>query len=146
MSRVYEKTLDQRFLLGKERGKIENKDCAVVAFSIATGIPYAEMHSLFESRGRKYGKGTSWSTIHSVVTELKRRGYRITLIERPRQSKTVSKTHGYGGLQWTSEHRPRFTIHAWFNRLIISGEYNFSGLARVLVTSLQKATTRLSEI
>jgi hypothetical protein len=52
------------------RPNTEHRDCAVRAFVVLTGKPYAEVHALFKSAGRKDGRGTRISVMRKVANSL----------------------------------------------------------------------------
>lgn len=49
----------------------ENRDCVIRAFCVLTGKPYAELHALAKSLGRKDKQGTSDLTIRRMANALK---------------------------------------------------------------------------
>lgn len=48
----------------------ENNDCAVRATTIASELPYEQVHQLYSQAGRKPRKGTFVATIRSVINKL----------------------------------------------------------------------------
>jgi hypothetical protein len=52
------------------RPMFEQKDCAVRAFTVASGKPYAEVAALFIKHGRQVGKGSSYYTMRKVAAEI----------------------------------------------------------------------------
>lgn len=52
----------------------ENRDCAVVAASVVTGVPYAEVHRIMAEEGREKGRGTF---IQITERTLRRLGYKM---------------------------------------------------------------------
>jgi len=62
----------------------EANDCAVIAVSLSTGIPYDEAHALLKAAGRKNRKGISPILYMSAIRQL---GFTVTPIKL--QSKTV---------------------------------------------------------
>ena len=65
-------------------GIVDRNDCAVRAYSLFTGKPYAESHKMFSSMGRRIGKGTKNTTIMAALkefpcTEARKQGKRVTL-------------------------------------------------------------------
>jgi hypothetical protein len=52
------------------RPNTERRDCVIRAFVVLTGKPYAEVHALFKSAGRKDGHGTKVSVTYKVAKAL----------------------------------------------------------------------------
>lgn len=71
-SEIYKTTLQSR-VAG------ETNDCSVIAISILSGLPYAEVHAAFEAAGRKPGKGTYQEVMMKAVTTLGLRLVRVNL-------------------------------------------------------------------
>jgi hypothetical protein len=61
MSEIY----DAHTAVARELG--EENDCAVLAVSIATGVPYKEVHAKFLSLGRKPRRATPRSITYKVL-------------------------------------------------------------------------------
>lgn len=62
-----------------EAGIKDTNDCAVRAYALFKGIPYAEAHALFKKEGRKNGRGTSFTIIRSLLGGKGENGGRMTL-------------------------------------------------------------------
>lgn len=82
----------------------ERKDCAVRAFTVATGKSYAEVHALFKKAGRKDQRGTPRTVSEAVAKKLgmrwvARRCRVVTLLNDMEHSKPVAvyiRGHAFG--------------------------------------------------
>lgn len=89
----------------------ENNDCSVKAISIACGVPYAEVHALMKSLGRKDRRATPRIISRRTVEAL---GYRIrewSIAERINMIRSYPRPHC--GLSSITTHHPRRFPAAW---------------------------------
>lgn len=71
----------------------EHNDCAVKAFSIASGKSYEEVHGLFKSLGRRDRKATP-HTISRKVAHILNPEVKFVSIRKPDGSKYTARTIG----------------------------------------------------
>ena len=67
----------------------EANDCAVKAVTIATGLPYEQIHAMMKLKGRKDRKGTMSHITVRVLNEL---GYRVDKITMPINARRAAET------------------------------------------------------
>ena len=48
----------------------ESNDCAVRAMTLATGLPYADVHAAFKAAGRRDRRGTAWDVFKTAARAL----------------------------------------------------------------------------
>lgn len=68
------------------RSMNERNDCAVVALTIVSDKPYAEVHTVLKSKGRRKRCGTQWPVIGAACYELE---LRLTEVTHQFSGKTI---------------------------------------------------------
>lgn len=87
----------------------ERNDCAVIAFSIVTGMSYADSHAMLKKNGRKDRKCTFIDTTYSALQEAGFRYRRWGHIKMQQMIKSYPGVHGQFLKNITTHHPARFS-------------------------------------
>ena len=99
------RTADFEIALSNSAEMGETKDCAVRAVSIATGVPYPEVHAYMEQKGRKDRRGTTDGVINSTLTHF---GFKVAYVNYSSLMELRPKGHREVLKNLTTHHPDRF--------------------------------------